>query len=168
MRKLVLLGLVVAMGGCGDTVEPTTTTISVTTMDSAGGTIVGQGAVAGVELVMPFGALTQSTPVYLGEDPQPPDDPPGMTPASPSVLLSPEGLTLLRPATLVIPYTGLSDVFLYTAPAVDGFPWQLVDGAQPDITQNVMRGSVPHFSRWRVFRPTNPADVDGGNPDAGS
>jgi len=56
-------------------------------------------------------------------------------------------------------------VFLYTAPAVDGFPWQLVDGAQPDITENVMRGSVPHFSRWRVYRPIPP---DAGDTDAGS
>jgi len=165
--QLGVLGGVIALWGfaglcaCGPPDQAIATSINVETVGRAGGVLVGQGDLANVQLSVPFGALSQDTPLALGVDPAPPPPPPGLAPASASVLLSPEGLALAKPATLFLPYTGLSDVSLYTAPAIAGATWQPFDGGQADPSENVIRASIPHFSRWCAFRPA--VDVaDGG------
>ena len=159
------LGFVAALAGCGTTVEPAPPpTVNVKTLGRAGGTVVGQGSAEGVDLVVPFGALTEDTPVALGEDPAPPANPPGLQPASISVLLSPEGLALARPATLIIPFHGFSNVTPYAAPAVAGIPWQPYDGGVADASTRTLRVSISHFSRWRAFVPALP---DAGSPADG-
>lgn len=169
MRNGLILALCASALACGKPLEPATSTINVKTLGAAGGTLVGQGPIAGAEVVVPFGALAQDTPISLGADPEPPDDPPGWQPASFALITSPEGLQLLKPATLVIPYTGLSNVQLFTAEAIPGRPWEAFDGGAPDTSQNVLRASVGHFSRWRVFRFVGNLGPppDAGTPDAG-
>lgn len=163
MRRALLLVCGLALAGCGKPETPSGTTIAVKTIGPAGGTVVGQDAVANAQVVIPFGALAQETPISLGEDPEPPASPPGMDPVSFSLLCSPEGLEFAKPATLFIPYTGLSNVQLFTARAIPGAEWEPYDGGSPDISENLMRASISHFSRWRVFR----AHADGGSTDGG-
>lgn len=148
-----------ALAACGAPLEPTHTRLDVTTVGRAGGTVVGQGAVNGAQLVIPFGALEQETPIALGEDPEPPPAPPGMVPAGPALLCSPEGLVFNRPATLILPYRGLSDVALYSAPAFHGIGYAPYDGGLPNTTNNTLSAPISHLSRWRIFR----RDPDGGS-----
>lgn len=157
--RLGLLALWLAVvPACAAPVEPTRTTLDVTTIGRAGGTVVGQDGVAGAVLVIPFGALAQDTPIALGEDPEPPPAPEGMVAAGPALLCSPEGLTFNRPATLIVPFRGLSDVSLYSAPAIHGVGYAPYDGGLPNTGSNTISAPISHLSRWRAFR----AYVDAG------
>jgi hypothetical protein len=163
MRSWLMFLPFVALWACGKPIQGTRTTLDVTTIGRAGGTVVGQGGVAGAQLVIPFGALAQDTPIALGEDPEPPPPPAGLIAAGPALLCSPEGLIFDRPATLIIPYRGLSDVMLYTAPAIHGVGYEPYDGGLPNTGTNTISAPVGHLSRWRVFR----VFVDGGASDGG-
>jgi hypothetical protein len=82
------------------------------------------------------------------------------------MLCSPEGLVFQRPVVLLVPYSGTSDVNLWTAPAIPDAGWVFVDGGQPDEVEQVIAASVNHFSRFRAFRALPPPVADAG-PDGG-
>jgi hypothetical protein len=131
--------------------------VNVSTIGPAGGFLVGDDAgVPGARIDIPAGALGQDTPVAMGPDPAPPPAPTGLVAAGPAVLFSPEGLVFNRPATIIIPYTGPSDVALFTAPAVAGEPWVYLDGGTIIIDKQVYQVPVKHFSRYQLFRPPTP------------
>lgn len=160
-KAAVVLGLL-GLTACAGTTPKPPVTLNDSVVGPAGGTLNGQGDVLGAQLNVPAGALSQDTPLALGLDPSPPEPPIGYEPAGPPLLLSPEGLTFHHPATVLVPFRGLSNVKLFSAPAIPGEPWTLEGGGVADAARGAIRAPLSHFSRYRAFRLLGTSGTDGG------
>ena len=138
----------VACGGSGDEPPPNGTTMSIS---AAGGTLDGPG---GTQLVVPAGALAQSTSVTVAQSGAgAPALPAGGIDVGSLFALTPHGTTFAVPATIRVPFdasrlgAGEVPTLWKTNAAQDG--WEEVAGAT--VSGHVVQAQITSFS-WVVVR----------------
>ncbi len=140
------------LAGCGGSEGDDRVTAS-KLIGAAGGSVSGEGSLAGVVLEIPAGALDRDVTLTI-EEIDPPAPPVGFVRASRVVKLGPDRLSFLVPIRFTLPFDGAAGQYVYFAD--DGAPaWTPVPGT--DYTRSASGKEVivltSHFSRWAVYRP---------------
>lgn len=100
---MALLASVCALG-CGGSDDAAPAGATVFTLTAAGGAFAGEGALAGVALVVPEGAVEGEHELWMAPPAEERPLPSTGRMVGPEVLFGPEEVVLLRPAELTLPF----------------------------------------------------------------